>query len=209
MADGTDDGSDAPGCECKVGRVINRWDLAGMNDELAERWRTGEASLRALEREFNVAVLRAAARAAGVTPLEGEAENLYRLLTDDDVTGGMRVRARRRLESEGLDVDRVRSDFVSHQTVHNHLTGCLGVERERQDRDPVATAEDRIRPLQTRLEAVASDALTGLGNDGHMTAGDLDVYVDVAVVCDDCGVRRELGAFLAAGGCDCEDPPDP
>jgi len=209
MADGTDGPRDGPICECKVGRVVERRDLARTNDELAERWRTGEASLRTLEREFNVAVLRAAAGAAGVTHLEGEAENLYRLLTDDDVTGGMRVRARRRLESEGLDVDQVRSDFVSHQTIHNHLTGCLGVERDREERDPVDAAEDRIRPLQTRLEAVAADALTGLGNDDHLATGDLDVYVDVAVVCDDCGVRRELGAFLAAGGCDCEDPADP
>lgn len=203
MADGTEGAGDAAACDCKVGRVIGRRDLTGMDDRLAERWRTGDASLRDLEREFNVAVLRAAARAAGGAPLDGEAENHYRLLTDDDVTGGMAVRARRRLEADGVDVEAVRSDFVSHQTVHNHLTGCRGVERDADDRDPVAAAEDRIRPLQTRLEAVATDALTGLGRDGHVAAGDLDVLVDVSVACEDCGVRRELGAFLANGGCDC------
>ena len=205
MADGSGESRDAPVCDCKVGRVIDRRDLTGMDGRLGDRWASGDASLRGLEREFNVAVLRGAARAAGAAPLDGEAENLYRLLTDDDVTGGMAVRARRRLEVEGVDVDAVRSDFVSHQTVHNHLTGCRGLERESDDRDPVKAAEDRIRPLQTRLEAVATDALAGLGRDGHVAAGDLDVFVDVSVACTDCAVRRELGAFLAEGGCRCDD----
>lgn len=207
MADhATGSGADTSDCDCKVGRVMTRWDLTGLDGEMAERWRAGEASLRTLEREFNVAVLRAAARDAGMSPLEGEADNLHRLLTDDEVTSGMRVQARRRLENDGLDVDRVLSAFVSHQTVYNHLTGCLSVERESDDRDPVAAAEDRIRPLQSRLEAVATDALESLGNDGDVTAGSLDVYVDVSVSCADCGTRRELGEFLDAGGCDCERP---
>lgn len=207
MGEGSDGSGDVAVCDCKVGRVVERRGMAGMDDRLAERWQSGEASLRTLEREFNVEVLRAATRASGRSPLAGEAENLYRLLTDDDVTGGMEVRARRRLEGEGVDVDAVQSDFVSHQTVHNHLTGCLGVERDPDERDPVAAAEDRIRPLQARLEAVAADALGGLARDGSVAAGDLDVLVDVSVTCDDCGVRRELGAFLAEGGCDCDDDP--
>lgn len=189
-------------CDCKVGRVLARRGL-DRHEEMAGRWRAGEVSLRALARELNVAVLRAAAREAGVATLEGEVENLYRLLTDDDVTSGTRVQARRRLESEGLDVDAVRSEFVSHQTVYNHLTDCLGVERETDDRDPVTAAEDRIRPMQTRMEAIATDVVEGLDDDGAVTVGDFDVYVDVSVACNDCGTRSELGEFLRDGGCDC------
>jgi len=95
-------------CDCKVGRVLARRDL-DRHDEMADRWRSRDVSLRSLERELNVALLRAAAREAGVATLDGEVENLYRLLTDDDVTSGTRVQARRRLENEGLDVDAVRS----------------------------------------------------------------------------------------------------
>ena len=172
---------------------------------MADRWRTGEVSLRALERELNVAVLRAAAREAGVATLDGEVENLYRLLTDGDVTSGTRIQARRRLENDGVDVDEVTSEFVSHQTVYNHLTGCLGVERESDDGDPIAAAEDRIRPMQTRMEAVASDVVENLRSDGEVTVGEFDVFVDLSVACSDCGTRSELGEFLRDRGCDCDE----
>lgn len=208
MSDRPDDFRGEAGvCDCKVGRVLERWNLAALDDDMASRWRTGDASLRTLERELNVAVVRAAARESGVATLDGEAENVYRLLTDDDVTSGMRVQARRRLENDGLDVDDLTSDFVSHQTIHNHLTGCLGVEREPDDRDPVQAAEERIRPLQSRLEAVVSDSLDGLSNGGVVTLGDHDVFTEVTVSCNECGTRRELGEFLDRGGCECGDGP--
>ncbi len=202
MADRT--GSLGP-CDCKVGRVLDRRELDGLAGRMAERWRTGDASLRTLESEFNVAVLRAASREAGRSTLDGEAENLYRLLTGDDVTSGMRVQTRRRLEGDGLDVDRVESDFVSHQTVHKHFRDCLGVEREPDDRDPVAVAEERIRALQSRLEVVVGDALDGLRDDDALALGEYDVYSEIVATCNDCGARRELGQLLDEGGCECAD----
>lgn len=205
MTTSTDASGEAPEDDCcKVGRVLAAHDLSGLAADLGERWRRDGASVRGLQSAVNVAVLRAAADDAGHAPLAGEAENLYRLLTDDDVTGGARVRARRRLEADGVDVDAVRESFVSHQTVYNHLTDCLAVEHESGPSDPVADAEDRVRPLQARLEAVAADALARLDREDALSVGDPQVYVDVAVTCDDCGRRREFGDLLAAGGCDCQ-----
>jgi hypothetical protein len=168
-----------------------------LGDEMARQWASGEQSLRSLARTFNLAVLRAATERRDVASLEGETENLYRLLTDDDVTSGTRTQARNRLRRHGIDVDRLESDFVSHQTVYNHLTNCLDVEREGDDADPATAARNRVRSLQSRMEAVTTDAVGRIDGEGH------DVFVEVSVTCPDCGTRYEFGEFVDAEGCDC------
>lgn len=195
-------------CECKVGRVIEEAGLTGMDEELAAR-RAGEsgdpASLRALADHFNRAVLRRAVERAGRTPLEGEVANAYRLLTADDVGRGARIRVRKQLEGEGVDVDDVEDDFVSHPTMGSHLERCLGVAPAERDGTTVATARERIFKLLSRSEAVAGNTLEGLGSAGRLVAGDLAVTVDAQVMCQSCGVHRGVDAFIERGGCDCEE----
>ncbi len=48
----------------------------------------------------------------------------------DAVSSGTQVQTRNELQRDGVLVDRVESDFVSHQTVYNHLTNCLGAKLE-------------------------------------------------------------------------------
>jgi len=193
---------DEGSCDCKVGRVIGNRGLEGLDRELAARWTNSEASLRDLAREFDLAVLEAATKDARMTPLDGEVDNIYRLLTDDDVTSGMRRQCRSRLRRASVDPDDVTADFVSHQTVHSHFRECLGVTRDRPepDRDDES---DRVHSLQTRLEAVAGDAVGRLADAGKVDLDDFDVYVDVAVVCRDCGQRTDFDSLLDEGGCQC------
>jgi hypothetical protein len=185
-------------CNCKVGRVLERWNELEVGDEMATRWVAGDASLRDLAKQINVAVLESATRGTEVAPLDGEIENLYRLLTDDDVTSGTRMQARNRLERQGVDVSAVESDFVSHQTVHTHLKDCLGVERSNGDDDPEDTARRRVRSLQNRMEAVTEDALTRIDSE------ESEVVVDVTVRCRCCGSRYEFGQFVDQSGCGCK-----
>lgn len=191
-------------CECKVGRVANRWGLDVDHDLVERRTREdGHASLRDLAAYFNRRVLRAAMEASGMAPLDGEAENAYRLLTDDDVSGASRTRARRRLERAGVDLEAVRADFVSHPTVGKHLRECLEVT-EPADDDPVSTARERVAKMQSRSEAVVSNAVEGLVDGGAVAGGDLTVVVDARVVCETCGGQYPVETFLDRGGCDCE-----
>jgi hypothetical protein len=185
-------------CDCKVGRVLERRGRTDFDDEMERAWTSGEESLRGLARRFNLAVLEAATERRGVADLEGEAENLYRLLTDDDVTSGTRTQARNRLRRHDVDVDQLEADFVSHQTVHNHLTNCIGAERQAAGEDPVEAARSRVRSLQSRMEAVTDDAVERIGS------GEYDVFVDVSVTCTDCGTRYEFGDFVDDPGCDCK-----
>ncbi|MFW6382649.1 MAG: rod-determining factor RdfA [Haloferacaceae archaeon] len=195
----------------KVERVIEAYGLT-IGEELADRWR-GEGyereSLRALADRFNEAVLGAAMREAGLRPLEGEAANTYRLLTDDGVSAGMRTQARRRLERAGIDVSDLRSDFVSHQAIHTYLTDERGVSPPTDGRSPAERlADDRetIQRLESRLEAVTDNTLDRLVRTDQLSIGDPSVIVDVQVFCADCGQQYAVGDLLGAGHCDCTDP---
>jgi hypothetical protein len=83
------DNSDA---RSKVARLIEEYELGGIGEEFERRWTREEdrSSLRDLADEFNRRLLRAALERTGDAPLDGEVDNLYRLLTGDDVTSGVR-----------------------------------------------------------------------------------------------------------------------
>ncbi|MFC7045761.1 rod-determining factor RdfA [Halobacteriaceae archaeon GCM10025711] len=202
------DGSDevTPASRSKVGRVIAEYDLTGLGDELVAYW-TGENeerySLRKLADVFNQRVLAAALESVGENPLDGEVENTYRLLTDDDVSQGMRIQTRNRLERVGLDVDDLTSDFVSHQAIHTYLTKYQEVAYEAEETDQVAKDRERISRLENRLSAVIEDALDRSRRADRIALEAFDVFVDSRVLCEECGTTYTVDELFENGGCDC------
>jgi hypothetical protein len=198
-----DSSGEEPSACCKVGRTAASYGLDGLDEELSAEW-GGEDSVgvRELATRVNRRVLAAAMREAGVSPLDGEPANLLRLLTDDDVPGSRRLDTRRRLEREGVDVDAVLEDTVSHQTVYNHLRDCLGVSKE-SDEDRLERRGSTLFALQNRTETVTRETLASLRDGGELEIDGFDVIVDVRVVCESCGRSRELGALLEDRGCEC------
>jgi len=209
MSDSGDGDARAGGRESKVERVCREYDLEDMGAELARRWRGDDGerqSLRALADAFNRDVLAAAMQDAGVRTVDGEAGNLYRLLTDDDVSSGQRAEAEAKLERNGLDPETLRADFVSHQAIHTYLTKHRGVEPPGRDAPadrPARTAET-IQRTRGRLRTVTESSLEELARSGELTLGDADVLVSVQVYCDDCGRQFDIDELLERGGCDCE-----
>ncbi len=205
----TDNHPEKSTCNCKVGRVIDEYELATLNDELVTYWtEEGEQrySLRELAAYVNRTVLRAAMDNAGVAYKDGEVENTYRLLTDDDVSSGMRTETRRDLEHDSVPVDQVERHFVSHQTVHNHLTDCLDTSMVKPDDEQRAeNARDKIRALQNRTVAVTDDTINRLNRGDVLDVGDFDVLVDVSIICSDCGNQYTVTNLLDRGGCECGD----
>ncbi|WP_396613587.1 rod-determining factor RdfA (plasmid) [Haloferax sp. S1W] len=185
----------------KVGRLIESYDMDGFGAELEQRWTDEEESesLRSLATVFNHELLRAAAMDAGLDLLSGEVESLYQALTDDDVTGGERTRARGRLERAGVDVDQLRSNFVSHQAVHTYLTSFRGASKERRRSDPT----ERVQRLRGRLAAVAESAIESAANNGDVDIGSPEVLVDVQMLCADCGRQYGFDELVERGGCEC------
>ena len=200
---------DETGPCCKVGAVAEAFGLPGLDATLHERWTAAEdrSGVRGLADDVNTCVIRSLLRAEGEETLEGEAENYYRLQTDDDVSPGVRAEARGRLRDKGVDVEALEGRFVSHQTVYRHLTNCLGVrydlpptDAETAVREGIAT----IRALQRRTEAVTASTFERLDRAGHVDVGELDVLVDVLVSCRACGERFPLSESVAGRACRCE-----
>jgi hypothetical protein len=206
---GREDGDkQTAGTNSKVGRVIAEYGLTGLGDELVALWSDegdNQRSLRELAEYVNHELLRSAMENAGMSPLEGEVENTYRLLTDDDVSSGMRTQAETALEREGVDVERLRTDFVSHQAVHTYLTKFRGVETPgtTDEGDQVDKTVDAIQRLKNRLAAVTADNLRTLRETDRIMLGEFNVLVDVRVFCEDCQTRYDVVELLRSGGCDC------
>ena len=197
--------ADSSEARYKVGRVIDSYGLSGLGDELASRWAgdgNESASLRELADDVNRRLLRTAMVDAGMDPLDGEAENAYRLLTDEAVGEGERTRTRRRLEREGVDVETLRDDFVTYQAVRTYLVEGRAVEHD-DDGASVMDAAESIARLRDRTVAVAEDRLDRLRRTGDVTGGDLQLLCTVRVYCEDCGNQYDVGELLRAGGCEC------
>jgi hypothetical protein len=190
----------------KVSRTIEKYDLGGMGEYLERAW-TGEhgdrTSLRDLANEFNRAVLEAALVEATGSTTESDVTSAYRVLTDGDVSRADEMRKRRELEAAGLDVDELRSDFVTHQTIHTYLTehreATLPEETDAVTERKVAMLER----LQGRTAAVTESTLESLVSSDEITGHPYEVLVDVRVICEDCGSDYAVGDLLRQGGCDC------
>lgn len=186
----------------KVARVIEKYDLEGMGEQLEAEW-TGEygqrTSLRDLADEFNQAVLEAAITRSGNTVSETDLQSTYQTLTGDDIPSADKMRKERELDSMGVDTDEIQSDFVTHQAVHTYLTNYRGAELAEKSDNTERQAETLER-LQGRTSAVTKSAIE------ELSPGDespYDVLVDVRVICSDCGAEYTATDLLRRGGCDC------
>lgn len=202
MANGSSQGD-------KVQKVINEWGLLEIGDELEQRWlgrARDEHSLRELAEYFNKQVLVEALTESGTVPLEGEVENLYHLLTGEDVNRASKIQTEQRLTELGIAVEDLTDDFVSHQTMYRYLKNHRGVQKQTEKQsteelvDSVRRASTR---LSNRLKTVIRKNLETLNNRSEFHIGEFDIYVDIQIACSECNTTRELSQILERNGCDC------
>jgi hypothetical protein len=210
MTDSNDTPSSTLSCDCKIGRITASYELSGLDEDLVAYW-TGETeeqySTRSLATVVNQRILKAALQDANVSVKEGEIENTYRLLTDDDVSSGARVETRTELEQSGVPVEQIESDFVSHQTVYNHLTDCLDTSLDSpSDEERLARSQEKLGALQSRTLAVMTDTLEQLARNEIVDIGDFNIVISATVTCEDCYQQYTVQEFLEQGSCGCDDP---
>lgn len=209
--DSVDHHDTAPGVgkRSKVERVIGSYNLKSFGEKLERFWvdqGDDRMSLRELADYFNCQVLETAIEETGEKPIDGEIENLYRLMTADDVTASERTQAETRLSRRGIDVEKVKRDFVSHQAVHTYLTKVRGASLPSDEPSPDAATANRreaILRLRNRLVAVAKRTLDSLRHAGHLSLGEFEVMVGITVYCIDCGASVQIIDLFDQGGCDC------
>lgn len=197
--------SSKPGRESKVLRLIREYERQSLGEELERLWTRDENrwSLRELADHFNRELLRTALREAGMGGLDGEAANYYRLLTDDSVSPGDHVEATRRLEQAGVDVERLRGEFVSYQAVRTYLKNHRNAEYEQATGDRVSREAESIQQFSDRTEAIVQDKITRLQQREHITVGTPSVTVQLRVHCSDCNSQYSVDQLLDRGHCNC------
>jgi hypothetical protein len=192
---------------CKIGRIADKYNLSTLDDDLIAYWTgdtTEQYSTRELATYVNQRVLESALETAGVSVKEGEIENTYRLLTDDDVSSGTRVQTRTELERDGVPIEQVESDFVSHQTVYNHLTDCLETSLATpSDEERLERSAEKLGALQNRTAAVTEDTVAQLERNGILEIGEHSVTVSITVTCQECFEEYTIRDLLEERSCDC------
>jgi hypothetical protein len=197
----------------KVARVSEKYALDDMDAELVARWR-GESreqtSLRDLADFFNRRVLEKAMESAGRNPLRREIEDTYAVLSDDDVDHRQMVAAERKLARDGIDVEGLRDDFVTHQAIHSYLRNHLDVSPpEGDDRSRIEKETETLQKLQSRTESVTENIVTRLRKTDQLDVEDPIVLVNVTITCQECGNSYRAEELFERGHCRCSEPGSP
>jgi hypothetical protein len=192
----------------KVPRLIDTYGLgAEYGDSLEDRWTADteqRLSLRSLADRFNKQLLETAMVDAGMSPLAGEVANLYRLLTEDDISSGNRTEARKRLEQEGVDIDQLEQDFVTYQAIRSYLKEYRGAKHSGEN--GVTRTEnvvETVQRLKSRVSSVAKKNLTQLRDGGRISLGEFRLFVEITVFCQSCNTQKGIVELLQQGGCEC------
>ncbi|MBP1902842.1 hypothetical protein J2744_002544 [Halorubrum trapanicum] len=196
--------SEASETNTKVARVIQEYDLDGMGESLEAAWtgETGErTSLRDLADEFNESVLETALRNVNVSSVSADVSSIYDALRGESESSTTRVR--RRLEREGIDVDKLTGDFVTHQAIHTYLTKERKASLPKADDNMADRKVETIEKLQGRVAAVAESAISSLANTDELDRDNYDVLVDVRAVCPNCGSDAPVVELIRQRGCGC------
>lgn len=193
----------------KVASVLDEYDLSALGDELVAHWTAEEdrMSLRELAEYLNKQLLTSLLEERQVETLAGEVDNLYELLTDDDVTSGTRIQAENRLREYGINVEALRSDFVTRQAIHTYLTKQREAAYETPEAEDIVDRRlGELQRLKSRQQAVTEQTLSTLENSDRLSLGEFQVLVSTRVQCMDCGRQFDVAELIDRGKCDCERP---
>ncbi len=203
-AEGTSGSGSKRGRRSKVARLIDEYELESLGAELERLWTAEEdrRSLRDLAAYFNQQLLQRALENADVRPLEGEVENIYRLLSTES-SGADQTRIRRRLQRDGVDIDTIENDFVTYQAIRTYLKKHRGAEYTPDETDPIEREITNIQQLRGRVDSVTAGKLRQLEKTGDLDLGTFRTLVDVRVICEDCNTQFDVIELLERGHCDC------
>lgn len=201
--------TDAESSRFKVGDLIEKYGLKDTGSKLEIRWTRDDDrwSLRDLADWFNQQVLEQAMADAEIQTVDGEVDNLYRLLTSDAVSSGNRTEARQRLRQNGIDIGQLEQDFVTYQAVRSYLKEYRDATYDRDDdATDVDSVIDTIQRLVSRTRSVVQKSIDQLNNTGQISIGEYRLFVNISVLCEDCNTQYEIADLLQNEGCECRSP---
>lgn len=186
---------------CKVKRVAKAYGLEGLDAELKRRREQNDATLHELATYLNER-LTAAAIAAAKIELDAEPGTVRAALENsDNIDIGRRDEIRGAVAGE-LDIDRLQTDYTSHETVRKHLNDHLGVSTSRGSIETAQELEKALRTYEQQYETAVVSALERAAERGLLSGGDFRVF-STRVECRQCSTTYRLEELLADDGCEC------
>lgn len=207
-------------CRCKIGRAIRKYDLDRLNTEIVEYRDTENKSLRGLERYINKCILRKGVENTpdvdlntdtqifGAVSDEDAIDHIYEVLHDDSTPPDHRARVEKRLEQVGVDVEAIRSDWITHTTVSSHLNDCLGIDTNRSKPISQDQAGKTIEWAKTKCRRIISRTVTRLQANNKIAIADPDVSISVHITCTDCHQTFSPEELTQSGTCECTNQQD-
>lgn len=192
------------GCDCKVGHVVAKNELSDVGSRLVDEWQVG-TSVRRLEEKLNRKIIESELTATNVDYAEWCGSPVYEVLHTDELSEDERIQIRRTLDRAGVDIEDLSSNLVSHQTVYRHLTRCLRASKDdnRTPEERRDNARNTVYALQRRMEAVTESTIETLTSADATDLGDVEVLVDLQIVCGDCSRLMDFETAIS-NGCECE-----
>ena len=196
--------TDAAGCNCKVSRARDRYDIDADDATLVADWQDG-TSVRSLARTFNEALIDARLESVDGSSVAWNRLPIYEAVKTDDLDQSDVIEVRRELEFVGVDPGELESDLISHQTMYRHLKSCLDAtaSTDATPEDRREKARDTVYALQRRTTLVTESTIETLQSADVTDIGDPDVLVDVRIICRECGQSMDFETALA-DGCNCD-----
>lgn len=195
---------DEPDCGCKVGESARKRGSSTYSGMAAD-WRSG-TSVREITKSFNEEIVERVLRDASTGQLPWDTQTIRRVLQGENVEGNTEVEVSRTLQRMGVDVDELRSDLVSHQTVYRHLRNCLEASKapEKTPEERIEDTKNTIFALQNRTEVVATSAMERLRDADLAEIGEFDIMTQVTVICEHCNRSMSIGEAISEG-CTCSE----
>ena len=186
---------------CKVTRVAQEYHIRDVDEKLLQQRERG-TSLRELAIFFNKQILSKALDRA-TQEVVGDTETIYEVLMDDDTDRARQAELRSKLTRYNVDIDDAQQDFISHQTVQNHLNDCRELNTARESTLDLEGGRKTIEWAQARSEGVIEQTIERLRNAGEVADTQTEVTQSVRVACSACGQSYRIEEFLEQGGCGC------
>jgi len=191
---------------CKITRVAQEYHIRDVDEKLLQQRERG-ASLRELAIFFNKQILSKALDRA-TQEVVGDAETIYEVLVDDDTDRARQAELQSKLTRYNVDIDDAQQDFISHQTVQNHLNDCRELNTARESTLDLEGGRKTIEWAQARSEGVIEQTIERLRNAGEVADTQTEVTQSVRVACSACGQSYRIEKFLEQGGCGCHPDSD-
>jgi len=187
---------------CKVGKVIERYDLrhdiegTDLEAYLTARWLgDGEyaaTGLRPLADWLNRKLLKTVYNEHGRNALDTRVQSDYEALSGSDQDFALLDD----LKADGVDGEELQADFISSTTLYRHLTNCLGATKSDEPDESGAESnweQEKIEYARDIILNNVRDSLQSLENKGRLPRGsEAEVNTEIVLGCPDCSTQVSI-----------------